>query len=302
MNSNGITRREHLSMLLGAGALLLAPSGLTAAVSDPRVQVARTYDGEELFFEVHGDKGPFVFLGPQIYRTVPAVFPPETAQTYQGYVDALKDRYRVIVADWPRGMGEKPTPASPESLTAENGIRDVLAIADAAGAREFAWWGYSFGGAFGLQLAMTSDRVSALVCAGFPPLWQPLSDMLMTVRRMAAGPTSLPEGMDVSISKAEAKNAPMQSVRFYESVVAQNQDEAIKNIACPRLVLHDNDDVVELGGMIHDLSARTRAAEQELIKLGWNTAWIDTGLQHFAMRDVGRMVGAFAPFLDEALL
>lgn len=52
-------------------------------------------------------------------------------------MDALSDRYRVIVADWPLGMGQSIATDSPP-MTADNAVADILAIADAAGADEFA--------------------------------------------------------------------------------------------------------------------------------------------------------------------
>lgn len=116
-------------------------------------QWAELPGGGRVQYEVFGKSGPFVFLGPHIYLT-PMV--PDAAAICQGYVDALSDRYRVIVAD-------------------------ILAIADAAGADQFAWWGYSFGGAAGLQLAARTGRLSALVVGSYPPLWQPFSDMLLTL-------------------------------------------------------------------------------------------------------------------------
>ncbi len=35
---------------------------------------------------------------------------------------------------------------------------DILAVADAAGADRFAWYGYSWGGVVGLQLAARKER------------------------------------------------------------------------------------------------------------------------------------------------
>jgi pimeloyl-ACP methyl ester carboxylesterase len=253
-------------------------------------------DGDTIDFEVYGNDGPFVFLGPQIYLTPPM---PIFETMAHAYVDGLEDRYRLIVADWPRGTGNS-SPAKASSMTWQNAVADLHAIANAAGADRFAWWGYSFGAAVGLQLAPRTDRVSALVCGGFPPLWQPLSDMLFVVRRMVGGKVELPE---------EAAGIPdvdpeyyRQSVAFYESVAGHDDAAAIRDITCPRMVFHDVDDTIEMAGLTHDLSGRTRAAEAELKTLGWEVNWIETGMAHMAMMNAQGCLDAFAPFLDRVLL
>jgi len=253
-------------------------------------------DGDHIDFEVFGDDGPFVFLGPQIYLT-PMI--PDMAPMIRGYINGLEDRYRVIVADWPRGMGGS-SPAKSSSMTWQNAIRDIHAIADAAGAERFAWWGYSFGAAVGLQLAPRSDRLTALVCGGFPPLWQPLSDLLFVVRRMASGRVQLPENVaDVPEMDPEYY---LQSVAFYESVAGHDDVAALADISCPSMVFHDVNDSLEMAGLEHRLAARTRAAEDELKEAGWEVVWIDTGMAHMAMMNAQACLGAFVPFLDRVLL
>ncbi|MFO0444000.1 MAG: alpha/beta fold hydrolase, partial [Betaproteobacteria bacterium] len=42
---------------------------------------------------------------------------------------------------------------APEALTADRVCADLLGVADAAGCERFAYWGYSWGGNVGLQLA-----------------------------------------------------------------------------------------------------------------------------------------------------
>lgn len=249
-------------------------------------------DGDHIEFEVFGDEGPFVFLGPQFYLT-PAM--PEMAPVIQAYIDALSDRYRVILANWPRGLGNS-SPARPSSLSCDNAINDIHAIADAAGADQFAWFGYSFGAAFGLQLARCNKRVSAFVCGGFPPLWQPNSDMLGVARRQVASQLKAPEAavMDVDIAR--------QGVAFYESIIDRDESQDLLDISCPRLVFHDEDDIFEGGGLKHDLSMRTRESEAELKELGWEIAWVKTGFGHLAPGNPQACLEAFAPFLDRNLL
>jgi hypothetical protein len=50
-------------------------------------------------------------------------------------------------------------------------------VADAAGAARFAWYGYSWLALAGLQLAIRTDRLTALAM-GWPPLGGPYAEML----------------------------------------------------------------------------------------------------------------------------
>ena len=248
--------------------------------------------GGRVQFEVFGSTGPFVFLGPHVYLSP---MQPDGAAACQGFVDGLSDRYRVIVADWPRGFGQSTATESPP-MTADNAVADILAIADAAGADQFAWWGYSFGGAAGLQLAARTDRVSALVVGGFPPLWQPFSDMLLAVHMAeddleAAGLAGTPGYL-----------MNRGSIAFYTSVAGINQLDLLDKITAPRMVYHDVDDTIEMGGLVHDVSSRTRAAADLLEARGWEIRWMDTGKAHMVMSEYAKNLEVFAPFLDRVLL
>ena len=62
---------------------------------------------------------------------------------------------------------------------------DILAVADAAGVDRFAWYGYSWGGVVGLQLAARTNRLSALICGGWPPIGASYRDMASVAQRLA---------------------------------------------------------------------------------------------------------------------
>jgi pimeloyl-ACP methyl ester carboxylesterase len=256
----------------------------------------RLTDGVKITFEVRGERGPFVYLGPHVYLT-PSI--PGNERLADAFTEALSDRYRVILADWPRGIGES-IPARRESLSVTNAVKDVLEIADAAGAEEFAWWGYSFGGALGLQLAARTDRISALVVGGYPPIWQPTSEMLASVYRMLR----MQETMSHLVQGLPPIDPEIhrQSIEFYSSIAAQDEYALVESISCPRMVFHDSEDCINLGGLNHDLAERTRASEEELISLGWRVNWIETGLGHFALQNPEKCLPAFVPFLDSVLL
>ena len=78
----------------------------------------------------------------------------------RSHSDRLTNSYRVILPD--------DSPGRVEPFTADGVCADILAIADAAGVERFAWCGFSWGAVVGLQLATRTDRLSALICGGWP--------------------------------------------------------------------------------------------------------------------------------------
>jgi excisionase family DNA binding protein len=70
---------------------------------------------------------------------------------------------------------------------------DMLAAADTAGTRRFVWYGFLISAVVGLQLAIWTDRLSALVCGGWPPLGAPYRDI---------------EPLAVTVQLAERDNRP----------------------------------------------------------------------------------------------
>ena len=86
-----------------------------------------------------------------------------------------ESRFRVIAADY---EGHRMANPAPDTLTPDALAADALAIADAAGARTFAWYGYSWLALTGLQVALRTDRLWALAMGGYPPLDGPYAAML----------------------------------------------------------------------------------------------------------------------------
>ena len=71
---------------------------------------------------------------------------------------------------------------APGTLTPDALAADALAIADAAGAGTFAWYGYSWLALTGLQVALRTDRLWALAMGGYPPVDGPYAAMLDVTR------------------------------------------------------------------------------------------------------------------------
>src|SRR5690349_6188103 len=160
---------------------------------------ARLHDGSPLEVTVLGD-GPAVVLpvsmivreGAEAEQMRAWGADPNVGPTIAaGLADA---GFRVIAADYEGHLAEHPKPVT---LTASAVATDLLAVADAAGAHRFAYYGYSWLALAGLQLAIRTDRLTALAMGGFPPLGGPYAPMLTVTRasyRMALDRAGQPPG------------------------------------------------------------------------------------------------------------
>ena len=172
---------------------------------------ATLHDGSTIPVEVTGT-GPAVVLpvnpvpaaGPQADELRTWGVDPALGRTL---VDALSPTFRVVAADY---EGHRMAHPAPGSLTPENVAADLLAIADAAGAETFAYYGYSWLALSGLQLALRTPRLSALVMGGFPPLGGPYAGMLAVTRAThamtAAAPAAPGEPTDGPTAQRETSD------------------------------------------------------------------------------------------------
>ena len=250
-----------------AGALTL---GLFATPALAGAGQAIAHDGSGVYFEVHGSGDRFLFLGPGTAapRAIPASpgQPPliaEVADTLarfkQAYIDALGSKYRLIFIEYP---GNEP---KLYTLTPAAVARDYLAIADAAGAEEFAYAGFSWGCVTGLQLALRTDRMTALACGGFPVMDGIYEDMLTTTRAMASGPASL-YGLE-----ANSPENGRQFLTYYEGLQSFDDRLIQDALDIPRLSWIGDQDLPTLNGQplthMGQLIVRNRA---ELEAAGWD--------------------------------
>lgn len=233
-----------------------------------------THNGGEIYYEVHG-AGPAVLLciGPQLSPEGPA------AAHSKVLVEAFSDHYTVVVFGYP-GMIPKPDTLTPDNVTA-----DLLAVADSAGVERFAWWGYSWGGVIGLQLALATDRLTALVMGGFPPIDGPYRAMLRFSRHRAPGGGPLAQ----------------QFVTYYEPLETFDDRAAQSKVTCPRLVYIGSDDKHELDGeLLAHFGNTVRDTQVDLKAAGWEVQ-IFPGKSHGDFTDE-EVVTILAPFFDRHLL
>ena len=201
-----------------------------------------------------------------------------TLITFAGSIlDSLSERYRVIAMDYPPAeMLYAQSRAVRDTFTPERVCTDILSVADMAGASNFAYYGYSWGGVVGLQLATRTKRLSALVCGGWPPLGAPYRDM---------------------------PNATGQSIftTFYRSLQDWPEREAVAGISCPRLAFAGRDDVIDGPGVNVRIGPLLSEHREELQQMGW-TVRIVAGFAHSLNASLDVVGPILREFLDPILL
>ena len=257
----------------------------------PRIPATSGLSAGGVYYEVHGDGVP-LFLGFPVLASYAQVFGSVVAHVKQGFLDRLTDRYRVLLVDYPSIGGSATIP--PAELTLDRACTDLLAVADAAGFERFAWWGGTFGAVAGLALAARSDRVTALVCAGWPPLGAPYAEMARGALAQLADPP-----MHARVMLREpAQYAQWPS--FYASVAAADAAGQLARIRCPRSVIYGADAESSVGDVPLPLAATIRARRAELERAGWRLDEI-AGADATLILDPARLVPAARAFLDSVL-
>jgi len=160
-------------------------------------------------------------------------------------------------------------------------------VADAAGFERFAWWGYSWGGVVGLQLAWRSDRLSALVCGGWPPLGAEYAKILRACRVLVANPP---------LDGPHAAFDATPFVTLYESLQSWPEVEAVRKISCPRMTYVGANDAGYGAIEIH-LAESIRERRQELEGMGWRVVEIPDRA-HSVFTDPATVVPLVREFLD----
>ncbi|MEV7623592.1 alpha/beta hydrolase [Actinoplanes sp. NPDC089786] len=221
---------------------------------------AKLHDGSDLEVTVLGE-GPAVLLPVSL-----AVVDEATAEQMRAWgaqpdlgpalAHGLADAgHRVIVADY---EGHRAAHPAGPTLTADAVATDLLAIADAAGAHEFAYYGYSWLALSGLQLAIRTDRLTGLAMGGFPPLGGPYGPMLAVTRaahRMATENAGRvrpdqseiePGDWDAAVV-TQTPEQTRQYVTLYESLRDFDERAALDGLKIPRLAFAGQDDAIDYG-------------------------------------------------------
>lgn len=244
-----------------------------------------------VYYEVHGDGAPVMITLPLMASHI-AIFGPAGEAVLRGYLDRLTDRYRVLLIDYP-SIG-RSRDIVPEDLTADRVCADLLDVATAAGFDRFAYWGYSWGGAVGLQLAARTDRLTALAIGGWPPLGAPYANILEASRRRI--------GHVESSARVVLRNDDQyrQWSYYYASMIDWRETEEVGRIDCPRLVYFGGEgDLVEAGLPVN-IASTIRSHRDTLQDQGWIVSEF-AGHGHGVCLEADLIVPPILSFLDKAL-
>jgi hypothetical protein len=222
----------------------------------------------------------------------------------------LSPSYRVIAADY---EGHRMAHPAPDTLTPENVTADLLAIADAAHADTFAYYGYSWLALCGLQLAIRTNRLRALIMGGYPPLDGPYESMLAVTRAahtMAAGdpqqappvdPAAVPGDWDAVTVQTDEEQT-RQFVTLYEALQGFDDSTAPVPRGLPRLAFAGSEDQIDYGprwgGVQVRIGAPLAARERELIEAGWDVQVLP-GLDHISAMHSAIVVPLIRAWLEK---
>jgi pimeloyl-ACP methyl ester carboxylesterase len=154
------------------------PSGAAAAPGSPaaKVPAITAADGTRIAYEVSGT-GPALLLLHGGGQT-------RASWAERGYVDRLAKKFTVIRPDL-RGNGDSGRPDTAAAYALDTVLADILAVADAAGAKRFHLWGFGHGASIGRYLAVRSDRVISAVLVGAdmgPTISGPVKEAVVAMR------------------------------------------------------------------------------------------------------------------------
>jgi pimeloyl-ACP methyl ester carboxylesterase len=277
---------------------------------------ARLRDGSAIDVEVHGE-------GPTVLLPVNPV-PVEGTQAEElrrwgadpalgrSLIDGLGDAFRVVAFDYEGHVLQVP---KPDTLTPDNLAGDLLAVADAAGADRFAYYGYSWLALAGLHLAIRSDRLTALAMGGWPPLDGPYAEMLkvtaatheMAVANAASPPPSAepsgqsPEETDWSqVQLTLSEGQTRQFVTLYQALRGFDDRAVQARLTCPRLCFVGSADEIDYeerwGGVRVSVADPVIRRRDELEALGWQVEVLE-GLDHMQAMQAAQVLPMLRPWL-----
>ena len=275
-------------------------------------EAATLHDGASIDFEVHGD-------GPALLLPVNPIAPPEGPATEQmrawgadpalGHtlVEGFSRRFRVIAFDYEGHLQAHP---KPDTLTPDNVTADFLAVADAANAETFAYYGYSWLGMIGLQFAIRTNRLTALAMGGFPPLDGPYAAMLQVTEathEMAGAPTT---GAEVEVGDwdstevAMSKEQTQQYATLYRALATFDDHTVQDRITCPNLCIVGSADNIQYGDRWNNayvpIGSAVTTNREALETLGWTVQILDN-LDHMQAMQAAQILPVVEPWLAAQL-
>ena len=281
---------------------------------------ATLHDGSTIEIEVDGE-GPTLLLpvNPQ-----PATGSQAEAMRQWGadpalghsLIQGLSDAFRVVTFDYEGQCLRLP---KLDTLTPAHIASDLLAVADAVGADRFAYYAYSWLALVGLQLAIRTDRLSALIMGGFPPLNGPYAAMLRvtlathemaveaaakTDEGAAAQQPAVEAGDWSNVQVTMSPDQTQQFVTLYEALQGFDDRAAQAHITCPRLCFAGSEDEIQYGpkwgDVLVSIAGPLIAERAGLESLGWEVRVLD-GLDHLQAMQAKQVVPILRSWLASQL-
>ena len=224
-------------------------------------------------------------------------------------IDGLRDVATVVAFGYEAHLLRTPRP---DTLTPDEVVADLIAIADAVGASTFAYYGYSWLAMVGLQLAIRTERLRALAMGGYPPIDGPYDEMLrvtVATHRQAVAPDPSPDpsgtdpdGFDwdtaeVGLSEGQTR----QFVTLYEALRGFDDRAIQERISIPRLCFVGAADRIEYGerwgGVVVDLADPVARNQVALEALGWEVVVLE-GRDHMQAMLATHALPVLRPWLE----
>jgi pimeloyl-ACP methyl ester carboxylesterase len=274
-----------------------------------KIITAILHDGTSIQVEVSGS-GPVILL--PINPTTVTGEQAEEKQKWgvdpalgQHFIEGLSDNFTVVAFDYEGFRIQHP---AAETLTPDNIVHDFLAVADAAGADKFAYYGYSWLGLCGLQLAIRTDRLTALIMGGYPPIDGPYKQMWAVTKatyEMAQQPkqhaAKTTEAYDWdSVELALSEGQTKQFFTLYNALQDFDDRAVQAQVTCPRLCFagsKDSQDYSEKwGGVIVDMATPLVENADDLKGYGWDVRVLE-GLDHISAMQPVNVLPVIKPWL-----
>ena len=159
----------------------------------------------------------------------------------------------------------------------------------------------------GLQLAIRTDRLLALIMGGFPPLNGPYEEMLRVTTatyEMAIGARAIPSPDESEWSGVLSRDQTRQFVTLYQALQGFDDRAAQAQITCPRLCFVGSADEIQYdqhwGNVTVRLAGPIVQEQAQLSDLGWDVQVLD-GLDHIQAMQAQQVVPILRPWLASRL-
>lgn len=190
--------------------------GVTELASSEPVSGFVDNDGVHIHYEAEGQGPPLVLMH----------WASGSMQDWKlfGYVDALKDDYRLILIDM-RGHGQSDKPLDPQAYAPEIQVKDVTMVLDALDVDRAHYFGYSLGAALGWALADSApERFLSFVLGGDGPGAYDASGEIQWMRNLGA--TGMAREVQ-NLARIHGPTSDMLNSQIYDAYAANDTDAVL---------------------------------------------------------------------------